>query len=1278
MAPNTTRRITIEVQAITRGSANVSALGREYSSMVAKAKAGVATLKGSGEALSRSINQSAKSYERLGQQIDKIKNKREALAKNLDKLGGEVNKAQFVAMTNQIIKAGEAVDKLKAKQANIAKDAGGMQKAYAQNVTAIRQAEAALSRMTSTQRRVFEAVRASASTVGRDIVRRFNDAGRQSVRSFDSVRRALETIGRQKIAPDFRVNIDPLTGGLTRAIALGTILANTLLGIGKAGINFAVSNIGAGVAAVGTLERFDLLVENIAEQQALENNTVAERVRIGSRVLSAEQQRAAAGEKAIKNAVSELDLRRSLYDIERARLSLEADTLDVAEFAPGKKDSGARADLEFRQASLNVRGSELALAEAQADYDQISTKAAEQRAKALKFVTRVVPVYQTITKVTANETELLEQQSRIKEDLLKWNKQLTLNSPFTREQVSNSFVLANAYGFSVDQAKELTTQLVDYAAATGKTSENVEGIARALGQVKAAEKLTGQEVLQLVNQGVPLYKILSKELGKSVGELRKMGEEGKLTADVVIPALQKYFKTFDGEGAKVARTTIDGILSSFSDLREFNLAALFGPPIQELKPILLDLLDLLSSDKAETFFRGIGESVSRPVKGFRILSNALKNGFGIIDSIRATWINLFPDTDLNQLETVLSIPRELEKVKEAFLQTNLGKLISDIPNRLSNLATRAVSEFGRLRGAFATSGIKGVLQELGIDASTAGKIETVAKSIGKIGEGVLELDGEKIKSAIGTIGETLFNAIKDSKIGQRAIDGFKAVATAAGTGIYNAFQNGGIGAQAVSGLGAGLGNIATQISNKFTELKLGEKIVAGTRAAVGSVGTGIREVILNAVDPKGGQGGGLASTVVSALGNIAKFLGEQATRLASQLLAAASGLVVAGIGGIAKTAIDIETEVKKKLIDAFAGILQVAYEIRQDINKALGFKLFDDVSPAVIGGGLKLLLDKEAETRKKQVDEFVSSEIQNIRERAIDRDRQIQEAFGGNKAVPIGLPPQVQSAIGAGAANATGSAFDESIVVAQQKAETFKQTIGLQSTAVKETVGLTTTDIAAKFDTMTSDVSTATETAFSNVNTIIGAKSKEINVTVDGAIKAIKQAWIVDANWPILGIEFVNGIIKGIDQQETRLYARIRELIAGAITVAKDEGAIKSPSRKTDLLVGQPLGQGIARGIVKTTQQVNEAMRALVTSAITVGSGASGGSVAPAPAPGSLEALAAEFPNLVIGPKPARFGMAGASSQQIIFSGPVNVRRDSDIKQIAWEVGTQMSRMGKK
>lgn len=104
------------------------------------------------------------------------------------------------------------------------------------------------------------------------------------------------------------------------------------------------------------------------------------------------------------------------------------------------------------------------------------------------------------------------------------------------------------------QVLRLTETLQKIGAVGGSSAEDMSNALRQLGQALAGGTLRAEEFNSIV-EGMPqLAREIANGLGVPFGELRQLLLDGKLTADVVLGAIQKRTAEVDAEFAKLPRT----------------------------------------------------------------------------------------------------------------------------------------------------------------------------------------------------------------------------------------------------------------------------------------------------------------------------------------------------------------------------------------------------------------------------------------------------------------------------------------------------------------------------------------------------------------------------------------------------------------------------------------------------------------------------------------------------------------------------------------------------
>jgi tape measure domain-containing protein len=99
------------------------------------------------------------------------------------------------------------------------------------------------------------------------------------------------------------------------------------------------------------------------------------------------------------------------------------------------------------------------------------------------------------------------------------------------------------------------TELISKAFATsGASSETASGAILQLNQAMSSGALRGDELNSVLEGAPPIARLIAKEFGVSVGQLKSLGEQGKLTADRVFQAILKGGAQIESEFAKTTPT----------------------------------------------------------------------------------------------------------------------------------------------------------------------------------------------------------------------------------------------------------------------------------------------------------------------------------------------------------------------------------------------------------------------------------------------------------------------------------------------------------------------------------------------------------------------------------------------------------------------------------------------------------------------------------------------------------------------------------------------------
>ncbi|WP_323970214.1 tape measure protein [Aeromonas veronii] len=149
-----------------------------------------------------------------------------------------------------------------------------------------------------------------------------------------------------------------------------------------------------------------------------------------------------------------------------------------------------------------------------------------------------------------------------------WIQDFAKNTPLQLSEVTQVFVRLKAFG--IDPMAGAMQGIVDQAFKLGGGFEEVQGISLALGQAWAKQKLQGEEILQLIERGVPVWQMLEQVTGKNTAELQKLSEAGKLGRDTISALMNEIAAQSRGAAAD-NMSLLSGLISNAQD----NLAKFY-------------------------------------------------------------------------------------------------------------------------------------------------------------------------------------------------------------------------------------------------------------------------------------------------------------------------------------------------------------------------------------------------------------------------------------------------------------------------------------------------------------------------------------------------------------------------------------------------------------------------------------------------------------------------------------------------------------------------------
>lgn len=168
--------------------------------------------------------------------------------------------------------------------------------------------------------------------------------------------------------------------------------------------------------------------------------------------------------------------------------------------------------------------------------------------------------------------------------------------------------------FGIDPTTGALQALVDENAAMGGSQERLEGTVLALGQAWTKQKFQAEEALQLAERGVPVWDLLAKATGKSVPELLKLSEAGRLGRREIALLIAEIGKMNAGAAAESANTLSGLFTKLVGKVREFATEIANSGSMNSFKDALRGIIaqvdELASSGKLAQYAKSVSQALS--------------------------------------------------------------------------------------------------------------------------------------------------------------------------------------------------------------------------------------------------------------------------------------------------------------------------------------------------------------------------------------------------------------------------------------------------------------------------------------------------------------------------------------------------------------------------------------------------------------------------------------------------------------------------------------------
>lgn len=196
-------------------------------------------------------------------------------------------------------------------------------------------------------------------------------------------------------------------------------------------------------------------------------------------------------------------------------------------------------------------------------------------------------------------------------------------TPFEFPELQSAASSLISAGINADKVIPIMRTLGDVTSGMGTGSEGVKRATIALQQMSAAGRITGEDLNQLRDAGIPVFDLLAKATGKSKEEVVKLAQSGKLGKKELGQMMQalesgKGLERFSGLMEKQSKS-LSGMWSTLKDTVGQGLAGIMSNAL----PLMKEGLEQVSGAAARLFgwFNNNQDSIGRLFKsGQRALS----------------------------------------------------------------------------------------------------------------------------------------------------------------------------------------------------------------------------------------------------------------------------------------------------------------------------------------------------------------------------------------------------------------------------------------------------------------------------------------------------------------------------------------------------------------------------------------------------------------------------------------------------------------------------------
>lgn len=385
-------------------------------------------------------------------------------------------------------------------------------------------------------------------------------------------------------------------------------------------------------------------------------------------------------------------------------------------------------------------------------------------------------------------------------------------TPFQFNELVGATQRLMAFGIAAKDVRPTLTAVGDAVAALGGTMDyQGQIIIRALGQINAKGRVTGEEMMQLTEAGISAYEYLARGLNTSVTDVMDKMRKGSIDAASGIKMITAGIEKDMGGMMEAQSKTLMGAISTVKDYVTIIAANSLRPLFDMLKAKANELATFLSSDKMTKIGDRISSSVQAAFTNFVDFANKLKGAWapffdGIKEGMGGGGLADFAKRAGEILQHMEQLAVAISRVGAALSGISFEAFIKfiDIASNLLNMVLNVKGAVELLAGAFVMWKALKMAEEVGTIVAKMALMRDVSEEVAvSLGASAMQL------AQVAAVGVTGFVAMttQGTTMTQKLVTGAAAIA--------GGFAIGGPVGAAIGGLGVLLGGIKSH----FDDLK---------------------------------------------------------------------------------------------------------------------------------------------------------------------------------------------------------------------------------------------------------------------------------------------------------------------------------------------------------------------------------------------------------------------------------------------------------------------------